>query len=96
MMVLITYDVDTTSLAGKRRLRRVAKECVNYGRRVQNSVFECLLTEAQFVSLRSKLESIIDAKIDSVRFYFLGNNWNNRIEYIGKNTTFAIDSELII
>ena len=72
MMVLITYDVDTTSLAGKRRLRRVAKECVNYGRRVQNSVFECLLTEAQFVSLRSKLASIIDAKIDSVRFYFLG------------------------
>lgn len=96
MMILITYDVDTTSASGKRRLRRVAKECVNYGRRVQNSVFECLLTDAQFVLLRSKLESIIDEKIDSVRFYFLGNNWNNRIEYIGKNTTFAIDSELII
>ena len=96
MMVLITYDVDTSSSAGKRRLRRVAKECVNYGRRVQNSVFECLLTEAQLVLLRSKLESIIEHEIDSVRFYFLGNNWNNRIEYIGKNTTFAIDSELII
>ncbi len=96
MMILITYDVDTTSASGKRRLRKVAKECVNYGRRVQNSVFECLLTDAQFVLLRSKLESIIDEKIDSVRFYFLGNNWNNRIEYIGKNTTFAIDSELII
>lgn len=96
MMVLITYDVDTTSVFGKRRLRKVAKECVNYGRRVQNSVFECLLTEAQFVLLRSKLESIIDNKIDSIRFYFLGKNWNNRIEYIGKNTTFAIDSELII
>ena len=95
-MVLITYDVDTTSVFGKRRLRKVAKECVNYGRRVQNSVFECLLTEAQFVLLRSKLESIIDNKIDSIRFYFLGKNWNNRIEYIGKNTTFAIDSELII
>ena len=96
MMVLITYDVDTSSASGKRRLRRVAKECVNYGRRVQNSVFECLLTEAQLVLLRSKLESIIEKEIDSVRFYFLGNNWNNRIEYIGKNTTFAIDSELII
>ena len=96
MMILITYDVDTTSVSGKRRLRRVAKECVNFGRRVQNSVFECLLTEAQFVLLRSKLDSIIDDKIDSIRFYFLGNNWNNRIEYIGKNTTFAIDSELII
>ncbi len=96
MMVLITYDVDTASATGKRRLRRVAKECVNYGRRVQNSVFECILTEAQFVLLRSKLESVIDDQIDSVRFYFLGKNWNNRIEYIGKNTTFAIDSELII
>lgn len=94
--MLITYDVDTASATGKRRLRRVAKECVNYGRRVQNSVFECLLTEAQFVLLRSKLESVIDDQIDSVRFYFLGKNWNNRIEYIGKNTTFAIDSELII
>lgn len=96
MMILITYDVDTTSVAGKRRLRKVAKECVNYGRRVQNSVFECLLTEAQFVLLRSKLETIIEESIDSVRFYFLGNNWNNRIEFIGKNTTFAIDSELIV
>lgn len=96
MMVLITYDVDTTSVSGKRRLRKVAKECVNYGRRVQNSVFECLLTEAQFVLLRSKLESLIEKTSDSVRFYFLGNNWNNRIEYIGKNTTYAIDAELII
>lgn len=95
-MILITYDVDTTSVAGKRRLRKVAKECVNYGRRVQNSVFECLLTEAQFVLLRSKLETIIEESIDSVRFYFLGNNWNNRIEFIGKNTTFAIDSKLIV
>ena len=96
MMILITYDVDTTSVSGKRRLRKVAKECVNYGRRVQNSVFECLLTEAQFVLLRSKLETIIEESIDSVRFYFLGNKWNNRIEFIGKNTRFAIDSELII
>lgn len=95
-MVLITYDVDTTSLSGKRRLRRVAKECVNYGRRVQSSVFECLLTEAQVVLLRSKLEAVIDDENDSVRFYFLGDNWNKRIEYIGKNTTFAIDSELIV
>lgn len=96
MMVLITYDVDTTSMAGKKRLRKVAKECVNYGRRVQNSVFECLLTEAQFCLLKSKIESIINEDLDSIRFYFLGNNWNKRIEYIGKITTFAIDSELII
>ena len=96
MMVLITYDVDTTSLAGKKRLRKVAKECVNYGRRVQNSVFECLLTEAQFCLLKNKIASLIAYEMDSIRFYFLGNNWNKRIEYIGKNTTFAIDSELII
>jgi CRISPR-associated protein Cas2 len=96
MMVLITYDVDTMSETGNKRLRKVAKECVNHGRRVQNSVFECLLTEAQFVILKSKLVNIIDAELDSIRFYFLGNNWNNRIESIGKITTFAIDSELII
>ena len=96
MMVLITYDVDTTSIAGKKRLRKVAKECVNYGRRVQNSVFECLLTEAQFCLLKNMIASHIDDELDSIRFYFLGNKWNNRIEYIVKNTTFAINSELII
>ena len=95
-MILITYDVDTTSEAGKKRLRKVAKECVNYGRRVQNSVFECLLTEAQFCILKNKIESIINEELDSVRFYFLGNNWNKRIESVGKMTTFAIDAELII
>lgn len=96
MMVLVTYDVDTTSAQGKKRLRKVAKECVNYGRRVQSSVFECLLTEAQFCLLKSIIISIIDNELDSVRFYFLGNNWNRRIEYIGKCTTFEIDSALII
>ena len=95
-MILITYDVDTTTAKGKKRLRFVAKECVNYGRRVQNSVFECLLTESQFCILKSKLKSIIDINSDSIRFYFLGKNWNEKIEYMGKNTTFAIDSELII
>jgi len=96
MMVLIAYDVDTTSSLGKKRLRKVAKECVNYGRRVQNSVFECLLSEAQFCLLRSKIKNIINEAEDSVRFYFLGNNWNKRIECIGKTTTFTIDAELII
>lgn len=96
MMVLITYDVDTTSELGKKRLRKVAKECVNYGRRVQNSVFECLLTEAQFCLLKNRIESLVNIELDSVRFYFWGNNWNRKIECIGKSTTFAIDSELII
>ena len=96
MMILITYDVETVNLAGARRLRRVAKECQNYGQRVQNSVFECVLTEAQFALLRNKIISIIDKEKDSVRFYFLGNNWNNRVEFIGKKTSYDMSSELII
>ncbi|MDR0891079.1 MAG: CRISPR-associated endonuclease Cas2 [Mediterranea sp.] len=96
MMVLVTYDVNTISETGSRRLRRVAKECQNYGQRVQNSVFECSLTEAQFVILRAKIASIIDMDLDSIRFYFLGNHWERRIEYIGKRTSYDVSSELII
>ena len=96
MMVLITYDVDTTSESGKKRLRNVAKFCKDYGQRVQNSVFECVLSEAQFLLLRAKLESIIDLELDSIRFYFLGNNWKRRVEYIGKITSFDMSGELII
>ena len=96
MMVLITYDVETVTLAGARRLRRVAKECQNYGQRVQNSVFECVLTEAQFAILRNKVTSLIDEEKDSVRFYFLGNNWNKRVEFVGKKTSYDVTSELII
>ena len=96
MLVLITYDVNTTTKAGEKRLRKVAKECVNYGQRVQNSVFECLLTEAQFVVLKARLISIINDTMDSVRFYFLGNNWQRRIEMIGKETSYNPTDTLII
>ena len=72
MMVLITYDVETISAAGKKRLRYVAKACKDYGQRVQNSVFECVLTEAQFLLLKAKIESIIDLELDSIRIYFSG------------------------
>lgn len=96
MMVLITYDVDTISETGEKRLRKVAKLCRDYGQRVQNSVFECRLTESQFVILKSKISTIIDNELDNVRFYFLGNNWNNRIEIIGKNNLVNLDEELII
>ncbi len=96
MMVLITYDVDTISESGKKRLRKVAKSCKDYGQRVQNSVFECVLSEAQFLLLRVKLESIIDLDLDSIRFYFLGKNWKGRVEYIGKTTSFDVSGELII
>ena len=85
MMILITYDVETTTGEGRKRLRQVARECVNYGHRVQNSVFECVLTEAQLVVLREKLNKIIDRSTDSIRFYFLGNNWERHIETLGLN-----------
>ena len=96
MMVLITYDVNTTTRLGEKRLRQVAKECVNYGHRVQNSVFECVLTEARFVFLRAQIENIIDKNTDNIRFYFLGKNWNRRIVSLGKDTSIDVTSELII
>lgn len=96
MLILITYDVDTTTKDGERRLRKVAQECVNYGQRVQNSVFECLLTEAQFVHLKALLSSIMDNSTDSIRFYFLGNNWRRKIESLGKVTSFDPTDTLII
>ena len=93
---MITYDVDTISETGQRRLRKVAKLCQDYGQRVQNSVFECRLSEAQFVVLKNKLESIMNHDLDNIRFYFLGKNWKNRIESIGKQMVMDIDEELII
>ena len=96
MLILITYDVDTTTKVGEKRLRKVAKECVNYGQRVQNSVFECLITEAQLVGLKAKLASIIDDTTDSIRFYFLGSNWKRRIEKIGIETSYDPTDALII
>ena len=95
-MVLITYDVETATPSGARRLKRVSKECQNYGQRVQNSVFECVLTEAQFVVLKNRLSGIIDVERDSVRYYFMGNNWSNRIEMGGKTTAYDVTSDLII
>lgn len=96
MMVLITYDVETVSPEGKKRLRKVAKQCVNYGQRVQNSVFECLLDPAQFSVLKHRLEKIIDKEKDSIRFYFLGNKWEKHIECIGVLTSYNMNDELII
>lgn len=95
-MILVTYDVDMTTDTGTKRLKKVAKECVNYGHRVQNSVFECVLTEAQYILLRSKIEGIIDKTKDSVRFYFLGKNWKHHIVSIGRDTALDVTSTLII
>ncbi|ADG82733.1 CRISPR-associated endonuclease Cas2 [Thermincola potens] len=96
MMVLITYDVNTTTEAGRKRLRLVAKQCVNYGQRVQNSVFECLVDPAQFAQLRHRLEEIIDQEKDSLRYYYLGSNWKNRVEHVGAKSTFDPEGTLIV
>lgn len=96
MMVLVTYDVNTESAQGRKRLRHVAKVCKNYGQRVQNSVFECLVDPAQLASLRGELVNIIDPAADSLRFYFLGKNWRPHIEHIGAKPTFDPEGPLII
>jgi CRISPR-associated protein Cas2 len=96
MMVLITYDVETVTKQGQKRLRQVAKACMNYGQRVQNSVFECVLDEAHFTLLKHEIEEIIDGKTDSVRFYTMGNHWIRKVIFIGKNTSYNVESELII
>jgi len=95
MMVLITYDVNTETESGKRRLRKVAKQCVNYGQRVQNSVFECKLDNAQLVHVKNILEGIIDKNKDSLRFYILGNNYKDKVIHIGAKETYDIDGPLI-
>ena len=96
MLVLITYDVNTETAAGKARLRKVAKQCVNYGRRVQNSVFECILDSAQCVTLKATLANIVDEKTDSLRFYYLGKNYKSKIEHIGIERGISADDMLIL
>lgn len=96
MLVLITYDVNTENASGKTRLRKVAKQCENYGRRVQNSVFECILDQAQFVMLKSILNDIIDENVDSLRFYYLGNKYQTKVEHIGVDRGIAVDQPLIL
>ena len=81
MLVVITYDVNTETAAGRKRLRQIAKQCVNYGQRVQNSVFECLLDAAQCRMLQAKLVSIMDEELDSLRFYYLGNQYEQKIQH---------------
>jgi CRISPR-associated protein Cas2 len=95
-MVLVTYDVTTETPEGRSRLRRVAKVCEDYGQRVQNSVFECLVEPAQWVALREKLENEIDATEDSLRFYFLGANWKRRVEHVGAKPGYDPEGLLVV
>lgn len=96
MYVLITYDVETVSVDGQKRLRQVAKACVNHGQRVQNSVFECMLETADLTKLKLKLSSIINHEKDNIRFYLFGKNWKRQIETLGKQTSFNFIGELIV
>ena len=95
MLVLITYDVNTETDGGKSRLRKVAKQCVNYGQRVQNSVFECNLDATKFRQVKAILEDIIDKNKDSLRFYNLGDKYKNKIEHIGAKKSFDVTENLI-
>lgn len=96
MMVVVAYDVKTSDPQGVRRLRRVAKQCLNYGQRAQNSVFECLIDETNFQKLKLELLAIIDERQDSLRFYRLGNHYQGKIEVYGAKQTLALDEPLII
>jgi CRISPR-associated protein Cas2 len=95
MMVLVTYDVNTETPESRRRLRHVAKKCQNLGQRVQKSVFECLVDPAQWASLRQNLIDEIDPDEDSLRFYFLGKNWRNRVEHVGAKPSLDPEGPLI-
>ena len=96
MLVLITYDVNTETPEGRRRLRKVAKLCVDHGQRVQNSVFECVLDAAKSRELQHRLDQVIDKEKDSLRFYYLGNNYKTKREHIGAKPSFDVTDPLII
>lgn len=96
MLILIAYDVSTETSAGRKRLRKVAKECVNYGQRVQNSVFECQLNSTEYRQVKAALEGIINKDEDSLRFYNLGDKYKNKIEHIGIKESFDIKGTLIL
>ena len=96
MLVLITYDVNTETAAGRSRLRKVAKQCTNYGQRVQNSVFDCNMDAAKCRQVKAILEEIIDKDKDSLRFYYLGDNYKNKVEHIGAKPGFDVTETLFI
>jgi CRISPR-associated protein Cas2 len=95
MLVLVTYDVNVQDATGRRRLRRIAKLCQDYGQRVQNSVFECLVDPATWVAVKAQLEREINPEQDSLRYYLLGSNWQRRVEHVGAKPTFDPEGPLI-
>ena len=96
MLVLVTYDVNTETPAGRKRLRKVAIACVDHGQRVQNSVFECLLDAAQYTMFKAALTALIDPEADSLRFYRLGNQYKTKVEHVGRAPQWAQDDILLV
>ena len=96
MLVLVSYDVSTVTPEGRKRLRRVARACLDYGQRVQNSVFECLVDPARWVLLRNRLIAEANLNEDSLRFYFLGDNWRRRIEHVGAKASYDPDDTMLV
>lgn len=96
MMILVTYDVNTEDADGRRRLRMVAKVCVNHGQRVQNSVFECIMHPTEFAKFKDMIEKEIDPEKDSLRYYILGRNWKKRVEHIGSKESYDPEGTMII
>jgi CRISPR-associated protein Cas2 len=95
VLILVTYDVSTTTPAGKRRLNRVAKACLDFGQRVQNSVFECQVDATQWAMLKHRLEQTIEPAEDSLRYYYLGTNWQRRVEHVGTKPSVDLDGPLL-
>lgn len=95
MLVLVCYDVNTETAAGKKRLRKVAKACESYGQRVQNSVFECVIDNARMTFLKNNLENLINPETDSLRFYYLGDKWKGKVEHIGAKASIDLTGTLI-
>jgi len=96
MYVIIGYDVNTMSAEGRKRLRKVSKACQNYGQRVQNSLFECCIDYGTFLKLKNELEKIINKETDSLRYYYLGNNWEKKVEHVGAKPSYNPQDILII
>lgn len=96
MLVLVTYDVNTQTAEGRRRLRQVAKCCQDYGLRVQNSVFECVVDMTQLAQVQHRLEGLIDPKVDSLRIYRLGNRTEKNVQHIGAKPTFDVEDVVIL
>lgn len=95
MMVLITYDVSTETPGGQKRLRKVAKACEDYGQRVQKSVFECLIDPARWKQLQARLEQLIDKDKDSLRYYYLGDEWRKKVEHVGAKPSLDLEGTLV-